>query len=136
MSQAAFSDLMEKFCALVGLDRPERIVAGDAVEINGVEFNLVYNESVSPETLFIYCDMGPVPEDGRSQFYEALLEANMLAYPAGSPAFMLSPETGHVLFACNRRLVELAPEALCELLSSLAAQAKVWDGEGDAPSSP
>jgi hypothetical protein len=58
--------------------------------------------------------------------YEALLEANMFVHPAGFPAFSVSPQTKHVIFASHRHLSSVTAEDLCELLAELAEQAEDW----------
>ena len=126
MSLAIFKDLAEKFCSLAGLDEPNRVLNGDAVEINGITFSLMYNEKIDPEVLFIYADFGPVPAYRKVEIHEALLEANLFVYPQGFPAFGISPETKRVVFASHARLREITAEALCKVLAELSEQATDW----------
>ena len=126
MSKERYVELVTKFCKLVNLDQPENILAGNAVEIDGVDFYLSHKEETDPEVLIIYCDFGSPKKDRLLDVYRALLEANMTIYGSNSPAFMLSP-TGNVALAYHYHLEQVAPEQLLGLFTTLTEQAKEWN---------
>src|SRR5450830_1111950 len=92
MSRQRFIELATDLCALAQLPEPERLLEGNAIEVNGVDFYLGYDEETAPGQLVVYCDFGAPPKERLLDVYEALLEANMVVYGNNSPAFMLSPD--------------------------------------------
>lgn len=125
MSKEHYVDLMTRFCHLVKLEGPEKIFEGNAIEINGVDFYLGYNQETDPEVVVVYADFGIPPQERLLDAYEALLEANMAIYGSNSPAFMLSPGKS-VTLAYHYRLGHVSAEQLAKLLATLAEQAKEW----------
>ncbi|WP_034300978.1 CesT family type III secretion system chaperone [Herbaspirillum sp. RV1423] len=125
MSKAMFIELAANFCRLAKLQQPEKLLEGQAVEVDGVTFHLGYDEDADPENMVVYCDFGQPPQDRLLNVYEALLEVNLAMYGSHAPAFMLSPSR-RVALGYHYRLGEVVPEQLLHLISNLAAQAKDW----------
>lgn len=125
MSRNRFIDLVNEFCALVGLDQPELLARGNSVEVDGVDFVFQYDEEYAPEHVMLYCDFGVPPEERLLDVYEALLETNMIVYGGSSPAFMLGPDK-RVTFAYQCRLADVKAKHLIDILHKLAGQAKDW----------
>lgn len=125
MSNALFVQLGEKFCQLAGLPEPQRLLEGSAVEVDGVDFYLVYDEEDEPDHLIVYADFGAPPAERRLDAYEALLEVNMAMYGSHPPAFMLSPGK-QVALAYHYHLQELTAEQLMHLCIGVASRAHEW----------
>jgi len=125
MSKEMFVELANGFCRLANLAEPERLMAGNAIEMDGVNFYLGYDEDAEPAHIVIYCDFGRPPQDRLLKAYETLLEFNLAMYGSHSPAFMLSPSKA-VTLGYHYRLGEVGPEQLIHLMSSLVDQAKQW----------
>ena len=74
MSRSRFIDLANAFCTLANIDQPASIVEGNAIEVDGVDFFLQYDEQFSPDHLMVYCDFGNPPAGRLLEAYQALLE--------------------------------------------------------------
>ncbi|EJL88950.1 Tir chaperone protein (CesT) [Herbaspirillum sp. CF444] len=125
MSKALFVELASKFCQLARLPEPERLLEGNAIEVDGVDFYLAYDEEEEPDHLVVYCDFGIPPAERRLEAYEALLEVNMAMYGSNPPAFMLSPGK-RVALAYHYHLKEIVAEQLMNLCAGVAGQAREW----------
>jgi len=125
MSRQRFIELATDLCALAQLQEPERLLEGNAIEVNGVDFYLGYDEETAPGQLVVYCDFGAPPKERLLDVYEALLEANMVVYGNNSPAFMLSPDK-RVAFGYQYELGKVMPQQLMGLFVNLAEQAVDW----------
>lgn len=125
MSNALFVQLGDKFCQLAGLPEPNRLLEGNAVEVDGVDFYMVYDEEGEPDHLVVYADFGTPPAERRLDVYEALLEVNMAMYGSHPPVFMLSPDK-HVALAYHYHLTELTAEKLMNLCVDVASRAREW----------
>jgi hypothetical protein len=126
MNRGLFAQLVKDFCTLCGMEEPERILQGGPIAVDDIVFSLVYSESVNPDLVFIYCDFGELPRGRETEAGKALLEANLYLHTGGGPVFAISVETGRVVSADHRRLVDTKAEALRALLVKSADQAKQW----------
>jgi len=125
MSKQKFIELASGFCEMARLPEPERLLQGDAIEVDGISFQLAYDEEEQPDHVVIYCDFGTPPEDQLLDAYRVLLEMNMSMYGGNAPAFMLAPSQ-RVALAYHYRLNEVMPQQLMYLISGLAVQAQDW----------
>lgn len=125
MSRTRFINLANEFCALAGVDQPALMVQGHAIEVDGVDFHLQYDEEFSPDHVVVYCDFGAPPAARLLEAYAALLETNMIVYGANSPAFMLGPDK-RVVFGYQCRLQEIKAPELLDIFLNLANQARDW----------
>lgn len=125
MSRSRFIDLANDFCALAKLDQPALLVEGNAIEVDGVDFFLQYDEEYSPDHVMVYCDFGVPPQEHLLAAYEALLETNMIIYGANCPSFMLGPDK-RVSFGYQCRLTDIRAPELMGVFLNLAGQAKDW----------
>src|SRR5450830_538609 len=125
MSKEKFIALAADFCTLSHLPEPQRLLEGNPIEVDGVDFYLAYDEDEQPDHVMVYCDFGTPPPERLLAAYQILLEMNMTIYGGNAPSFMLSP-TQRVSLGYHYRLGEVGPEQLMHLISSLAVQAKDW----------
>lgn len=128
MSNLQYTKLIEDFCANCGMDQA-LLMDGDPFEIDGVNFSLVFDESVDPDLLFIYCACGEIEAGKELEAYRDLLEANMHLYDGAGPIYALCPATGRVLLVRHYRLDQLGVEELNALLFTAVVQAKTWQEE-------
>lgn len=125
MSRSRFIDLANAFCTLANIGQPALLLEGSAIEVDGVDFFLQYDEHILPDQLVVYCDFGLPPAAQLQAAYEALLETNMLVYGANAPAFMLDLDK-RVVFGYQCRLQELKAPELMDIFLTLAGQARDW----------
>ncbi len=125
MSKSRFIDLAHDFCSLAKLDQPALLMEGKAIEVDGIDFFLQYDEEYSPDHVMVYCDFGVPPSARLLQAYEALLETNMIIYGANCPAFMLGPDK-RVSFGYQCQLADIKAPQLMGIFLNLAEQARDW----------
>lgn len=125
MSKTLFVELADKFCQLARLPETIRLLEGNAVVVDDVDFYLSYNEKEEPDCVVIYADFGAPPEALRLDAYEALLEVNMAMYGSHPPVFMLS-QSKQVALAYHYHLQEMTAEKLMNLCIGVATRAHEW----------
>jgi hypothetical protein len=123
MSKDSFVTLADQFCKLAILPQAEHLLEGYAVEIDGVDFYLSYQEEL--DNLIIHADFGAPPAALRLAAYEALLEVNMAMYGTHPPVFMLSPAK-QVALAYYYHLPEIDARKLLNLCLGVASRANEW----------
>ncbi|WP_136417434.1 CesT family type III secretion system chaperone [Herbaspirillum sp. ST 5-3] len=128
MSNLQYTKLIEDFCADCGMD-PALLMDGGPIGIDGVNFSLVFNESVDPDLLFIYCVFGEIEAGKGLEVYRNLLKTNMYLYDGAGPVFTLCSLTGRVILARHCRLDQLGVKELSEILTTDTTQAKTWQAE-------
>lgn len=125
MSRQRFINLAKDFCTLARLEQHELLLQGYAVEVEGIDFHLEYDEDTAPDHLMVYCDFGEAPAERLAESYAALLEANMVIYSQLAPTFMLAPDR-RVALGYRYELAAMAPPLLLGLMVNLAQQAQQW----------
>jgi hypothetical protein len=126
VSKARYFELIDEFCLLRGVEEPQLIVEGGALNVNDVMFSLLHNVQIDEGLLFIYADFGELPLGRELQASVALLEANLFLYSGAAPVFAISAETGRVVMAEHRMLDQLDAQDLSDVLTSMAAKARQW----------
>lgn len=126
MNRGLFEQLVRDFCRLCGMEEPERILQGGPIAVDDVVFSLVYSDAVNPDLCFIYCDFGELPAGKEAPAMKALLEANLYLHTGSGPVFAVSADSGRVVAADHRRVVDVKAADLRGALVKLSEQAKLW----------
>jgi hypothetical protein len=80
---------------------PESLGEHGRIELDGVDIALFFDEQVNPDLLFCYVDMGPVPEDLRTEIYGQLLTMNLLSGAKTNGVYSLDPASGNAIFVVH-----------------------------------
>ncbi|MGZ5799833.1 MAG: CesT family type III secretion system chaperone [Burkholderiaceae bacterium] len=126
MSRHCYVNLIDEFCKLSGLGNSAQILQGGGIELDGVNFSVIYSEKINPDWMFIYCDFGDPPKGREIEAYQTLLKQNLFFYKDRGPVFTISPDTGRILLAQAERPDETTPHALLYKLDVLSARAQSW----------
>jgi hypothetical protein len=101
MTETEFSILCRDISRALGQAGPESLAEHGHIEVDGVEIALFFDSQVTPDLLFCYVDMGPVPEEMRTEMYGQLLTMNLLSGAKTNGVYSLDPITGNAIFVVH-----------------------------------
>jgi hypothetical protein len=128
MSNKDYQRLVKDLCHVVGLADPAHIIESQHLSIDEQTIALVYDESVSADTLFVYFDLGEIPEARRAGLHSAMLQANLRPDHDATGHFGVHHKTGHAVFHMRiRGFEQLSGEALAAFLSAHAQGLRGWE---------
>lgn len=138
MTETEFKSLCRHLSRSLGQTDCEALGESGRIQMEGVDIALFFDEQDSPDVLYCYVDMGPIPEESRLAAWEQLLVMNLLSGAKTNGVYSLDPASGHGLFVVHFMLPEkLDPETLAAAFRIYAQQAKAFqaslreDAEGD-----
>lgn len=127
MSVQTWRALIDSLCKLALIPNPQTLYERTALQVNGVEFSLVYSDGAGAGNVLLYGDMGPLPVRARDAVAMRLLEMNFeLSGDTASPAFSLNPQSQRVSLSVVLLLERMSAERLLEVLGHLADMALAW----------
>ena len=101
MATTNFEELAKGLCELVGEAPPalaEEGLLGFSVTLNDVEVNIFHDPERNKDCAFVVTTFGALPEHGRLQSMQALMEANHRMSISGGGVFSQNYESGNILF--------------------------------------
>ena len=113
-----FPELISSFAERHGIADLSAEDNAAALDIDGIVVTLV----AAGDALSVSADIGEPPADGRVDFAELLLEANLQA----DAFFAKAPESGAYVAVRRLALPTLDPDAFDAALESLVNQAETW----------
>ena len=113
-----FTDLIASFAKRHGIADLAAEDNAAALDIDGIVVTLV----AAGDTMSISADIGEPPADGRADFAELLLEANLQS----DAFFAKEPESGTYIVVRHLALPTLEPDAFDSALEALVNQAETW----------
>lgn len=117
MKEQDYRRLMTTLCDVVGLDSVTETVASQHLVINGTAVGVIFDEAISPTRIFIYIDLGPIPDADASQLHRTMLANNVKADSSITGHFGIHPKTGNAVFHIRMRFSqELTGDELARLL--------------------
>lgn len=126
MSKKIFTTLLQEFCTLVKIDKPDVVLREGNVMVGDVAFSLVHDEENAPALLSVYADFGKLPAKRELEVCMALMEANLFLFAGQGPIFGISPQTKQVTLAAHHPLDKLTPQDLHNILIDMASKATEW----------
>jgi hypothetical protein len=129
MSTKKYHELIDKICSDLGIEDPASLYENCNLRIGDVDFTLLQGSEEDEDGLYVYCDMGEVPEELTGQLLPRLMENNLYTYGETTPHFGFNIESGRVILMNRLRLSELTFEALSDLLGSLIDYVPQWRNE-------
>jgi hypothetical protein len=129
MSNNDYQRLIKDLCQEVGLADPAQVIESQHLAIGEQRIALVYDESVSADTLFVYFDLGEIPEGRRAGLYRAMLQTNLRPEHDATGHFGVHHKTGNAVFHMRIRGFEhLSGAALASFLNAHAQGLRGWEG--------
>ena len=113
-----FNELITDFAARHGIADLAADGNAAALDIDGIIVTLVASDT----SVSISADIGETPAEGRADFAELLLEANLQS----AAFFAKAPESGTYIVVRHLALPTLEPDAFDSALEALVNQAETW----------
>lgn len=126
MNKDRFVAVIRDFCSRCGIADAMGIVHGQAVDVDGVSFSLVYSEQLDPRLLLICCDIAAVPPTGQKKVLTDLLVKNFYESASRGPVLGISPDTGRIVMNHTETLDGLTADGLVASLQNLSQYALTW----------
>jgi hypothetical protein len=101
MTETEFKILCRNISRALDQDEPEYLSRHGHIEVDGVEIALFFDAQITPDLLFCYVDMGPVPEEMRTEMYGQLLTMNLLSGAKTNGVYSLDPTSGNAIFVVH-----------------------------------
>jgi len=125
MNSRQFQELCRDTCRELRIADPQGLAAGKAIEVDGFDMALVFDEALSPDKLYCYVDLGPIDIAERPAAHTRLLELNLLTGTRSNGVFALDAASGHAILVVHLHSPQALDEAqLARSLRLFAAQAR------------
>jgi hypothetical protein len=122
----AYQQLIADFCQAAGLNSPDHVARGTAIEVDGTFLSLAPGGGDDAQHLLLYADFGAPPDnEATHDAYQALLQQNYLIFPQGG-AFTLSPASGNVIYIQRITIDAYTGQQLANVMAYLAGKATEW----------
>lgn len=121
-----FSALIEALANHVGLPDDSGFAETLTMSVDDVAVGIQYVFDSSEESVVLYCDLGPIPEQKERDIYRNLLEGNYFWTGTGGATLGVNSETGHALVAHAMPLEELDAEGLAAAIDAFADVGQFW----------
>jgi hypothetical protein len=121
----AYKHLITEFCKAAGLDSPDHVARGTAIDVDGTFLSLAPEGSGDTGHLLLYADFGAPPDHETQRAHQVLLEQNYLIFPQGG-AFTLSPASGNVIYIQRLAIDAYTGQQLANVMAYLAGKATEW----------
>jgi hypothetical protein len=137
MTEIEFKSLCRDLSRELGQADCEALGERGRIQIDGVDIALFFDEQDSPDLLYCYVDMGPIPEASRLLAWEQLLVMNLLSGAKTNGVYSLDPASGNGLFVVHFMLPErLEADMLAAAFRVYARQVSAFraaldEGEGE-----
>lgn len=121
-----FNALIEAFAKHVGLPDDSGFTETLTMSVDDVAVGIQYVFDSSEESIVLYCDLGPIPEQKERDIYRNLLEGNYFWTGTGGATLSINSDTGHALAAHAMPLEELDGEGLAVAIDAFADVGEFW----------
>ncbi len=121
-----FENLIRAFCEVDHTHQPERLLEGEAMELHGVEFSLLYDEDIAVDAMHLRVVFGNAPLRNETAIYRALLKENHAGYCGNGPGFCVSPASGRVVYLLKMPLRDTSPAKLLGTMLMFIGKVKEW----------
>ncbi|MFL9864629.1 hypothetical protein PQR67_10665 [Paraburkholderia fungorum] len=107
MNISEYKRVVQELCKVVGFGSPKTLLDGGRLKIDDYLVSLIYDESVDPNLLQVYIDMGPLP-DNQAASYKTFLMINFKLSASQRGSLSVHPQTGHLFYSFRYRLDQQA----------------------------
>ena len=121
-----FENLMTVFCQAWKLGDADSYIAGAAIDVNGAECALLYQEALGTDTVFLHVTYDFVLPRREAQVIAALLRQNHSRFDGNGPGYCIMPSTNRLCEVSRLTLSRLTVKTLGETLVRHAARLEMW----------
>ena len=93
MKDERYLRVIGELCDALGLPDPMGLAESQQLQFGETAVTLLHDPDTAPDTLFVYVDLGPLPEHKRTLVYEGMLRANVRPDAETLGHFGLHPST-------------------------------------------
>jgi hypothetical protein len=120
-----FHQLAKEICNRFLLEDPARLVAGQTMDVDGVQAAMHWNQYEKPGRFTLIVDFG-VPAATGANVYATLLARNFDLIGNDAGMFALDPGNQHVLYARTFEIEKVIALDVIDALMEAVAEAKKW----------
>lgn len=122
----AFNQLIYELCAQANFPAPLRLLAGDAICFDSVDFAFSVDLPRSPDALLLYADFGKLDLEKKAMLYPMMLKENAMMLQTRNCTFGVSEIHDSVVLIEKLSLAETTPESLVKTMRSIARKARYF----------
>jgi hypothetical protein len=126
MSKEKYRVLIEAICKQSNIVDPTMYELAN-LGVNGTNFSLCHGGESAPDSMMVYGDFGPLPNQSREAILLKLLDANL--YMSGgpqNPAFAYNAETRRITLTHSLLLDQVTADEVLIVLAQFAKIAADW----------
>jgi hypothetical protein len=120
VSVEGYQRVLRELCEALGLPDGAGLEQSRHLELGETVVGLLHDADATPDTLFLYFDLGPISGDRRERVHEAMLRSNLRPDAEAFGHFGLHPVTSHAAWLVRIRGLDTLRGA--DLASFLATQ--------------
>lgn len=126
--------IVRELCEYLAISDPLEMEGSQLIQFGETAVSLVYDVEQPADALFVYFDLGPIPDDIRPAVHEGMLRTNLRPDADMLGHFGVHPVSGHAVW--HVRFQGLQSMNGATLASFLASQVGALDGWMDRVSGP
>jgi hypothetical protein len=122
-----YTRVIGELCEALGMHDATGLAESQHLQFGETTVALMHDPDSAPDTLFVYVDLGPLPEHERALVHEGMLRANVRPDAETLGHFGLHPSTGHATWVVRLRgLDKLRGADLASFVASQVAGLQGW----------
>ena len=118
-----FEQLVIALCSLGGFSEPQRIMAGDALCYEGVNFAITIDPQSDIDALLLYADFGRLDLEKKAMLYPLMLKENFMMLESRNCTFAVSEMHDSVVLIERLALSLATPQSLLAQMRAIAHKA-------------
>lgn len=127
MSVDVYQRVVQELSEALGLSGGAELAQSGHLELGETTVGLLHDADTTPDTLFLYFDLGPISRDQRERVHEAMLRSNLRPDSEAFGHFGLHPVTSHAAWLVRiRGLDALRGSDLASFLANQIAGLQGW----------
>lgn len=130
----SFDQLIRGLCALAGFTAPQRLLAGDAICFDNVDFAITVGVPHHPDALLLYADFGKLDLEKKAMLYPLMLKENAMMLQTRNCTFGVSEIHDSVVLIEKLSLTATTPESLLKAMRMIARKAHYFSQQPYRPS--
>ena len=126
MSSELYAALVDSFCGFLAPEAAATFRETGNFSVEEINFTLIYTGNLSPDFVYLMCELGPLGKVDEITCYRHMLGVNFLFMYQSGPQLAIHPETGMQVFISRLPFEGLTAEIFMMGLNGTIQFAKQW----------
>jgi hypothetical protein len=122
-----FDQLIAGLCTLTGISASRHLLAGNAINVDGISFAMAVHAQSDPDALLLYADFGSLDLEKKAMLYHAMLKENFMMQSSRNGTFGVCENTDSVVLIECMSLAATTPDLLLARMRLLVHKANYFN---------